>query len=82
VTSGPVGGLALARWWIGRSGVYALCRPTQPQRREQAPTRHHAPKPTSFARHVPPVGPVSSEIRLADDDELELVAMTRGYVLP
>jgi len=43
---------------------------------------HYDSKPTRFARHVPPVGLVSSEIRLADDDELESVAMTRGYVLP
>ena len=40
--------------WAFRA--YALCCPTQPQRRDKALAGHHAPKPTCFARHVPAVG--------------------------
>ena len=52
----PLAGWPLAGCRIGRSGAYALCRPTQPQRREMRLAGHHGPKPASFARHVPPVG--------------------------
>ena len=53
---GAAGGLASGWMPIERSGAYALCRPPQPQRRDQALAGHHGPSPACFPRHVPPVG--------------------------